>query len=60
MRLSDKFKGREPYSPGGKPCSVVLNANESFVRPSAALMEEFQSIVANCDFNRYPDPRAIA
>lgn len=58
MRLSDKFKGREPYSPGGQPCPVVLNANESFVRPSEDLMKEFQKIVAECDFNRYPDPRA--
>ena len=60
MRISDRFKGREAYSPGGKPCPVVLNANESFVRPSAELMEEFQAILANCDFNRYPDPRATA
>lgn len=58
MRLSDRFKGREPYSPGGKPCPVILNANESFVRPSDELMEEFHEILENCDFNRYPDPRA--
>lgn len=60
MRISERFKDRAPYSPGGKSCPVVLNANESFVRPSAELVEEFQSIVANCDFNRYPDPRATA
>lgn len=58
MRLSDRFKGREPYSPGGAPCPVILNANESFVRPSDEMMAEFHEILENCDFNRYPDPRA--
>ena len=58
MRLSDRFKGREPYSPGGAPCPVILNANESFVRPSDEMMAEFHDILENCDFNRYPDPRA--
>lgn len=58
MRISDRFKGREPYSPGGKPCPVILNANESFIRPSAEMMAEFHDILDRCDFNRYPDPRA--
>ena len=58
MRISDRFKGREPYSPGGKPCPVILNANESFIRPSAEMMAEFHDILDQCDFNRYPDPRA--
>lgn len=58
MRLSERFKGRAPYSPGGQPCPVILNANESFVRPSDEMMAEFHDILDNCDFNRYPDPRA--
>lgn len=58
MRISKRFQGRPPYSPGGKPCPVILNANESFIRPSAEMMAEFHEILDRCDFNRYPDPRA--
>lgn len=58
MRISKRFQGRPPYSPGGQPCPVILNANESFVRPSAEMMAEFHAILDSCDFNRYPDPRA--
>lgn len=58
MRISKRFQGREAYSPGGKPCPVILNANESFIHPSQAMMAEFHEILDNCEFNRYPDPRA--
>lgn len=58
MRISKRFQGRAAYSPGGQPCPVVLNANESFIQPSQAMMAEFHEILDQCDFNRYPDPRA--
>lgn len=58
MRISKRFQGRPPYSPGGKPCPVVLNANESFILPSDEMMAEFHEILDHCAFNRYPDPRA--
>ena len=58
MRVSKRFEGKEAYNPGGKPCPVVLNANESFVLPSKELMEEFHDILDQCAFNRYPDARA--
>ncbi|MDO4281439.1 MAG: histidinol-phosphate transaminase [Peptococcaceae bacterium] len=58
MRISERFKDRAPYSPGGSPCPVILNANESFVLPSMALMDDFHAIMDDCAFNRYPDPRA--
>lgn len=58
MRISKRFQGRPPYSPGGKPCPVILNANESFILPSDEMMAEFHEILDHCAFNRYPDPRA--
>lgn len=58
MRISKRFQGRPPYSPGGHACPVILNANESFVLPSPKMMEEFHEILDTCDLNRYPDPRA--
>ena len=58
MRVSKRFEGKEAYNPGGKPCPVVLNANESFVKPSPELMAEFHEILDQCAFNRYPDARA--
>ena len=58
MRISKRFQGRSPYSPGGKPCPVILNANESFILPSDEMMAEFHEILDHCAFNRYPDPRA--
>lgn len=60
MRISKRLAGQEPYSPGGKPCKVVLNANESFIPPSDALMTDFRRVVEQTAFNRYPDPRAEA
>lgn len=58
MRISERLKGQEAYSPGGKPCPVILNANESFLLPNEGIMKEFHDILSNCDLNRYPDPRA--
>ena len=58
MRISERLKGQETYSPGGSPCPVVLNANESFLAPSEELLKEFTAILQSTDFNRYPDPRA--
>lgn len=58
MRVSSRLKGMSPYNPGGKPCKVVLNANESFVPPSEGLRQDFERVLADCAFNRYPDPRA--
>lgn len=60
MRISKRFQGRAPYSPGGSACPVILNANESFVRPSEALMRDFHDILNTCALNRYPDPRSEA
>lgn len=58
MRLSKRLNDMTPYFPGGKPCDVVLNANESFLLPSQALQEEMATLLKDFPFNRYPDPRA--
>jgi histidinol-phosphate aminotransferase len=58
MRVSKRLAGQEAYNPGGRPCKVVLNANESFIPPSAELLAQFHKVVDETAFNRYPDPRA--
>lgn len=58
MRISNKLKGKAAYSPGGKPCAVVLNANESFVPFSEGLKNDMRAAFEETLFNRYPDARA--
>lgn len=58
MRINDKLAGKTAYSPGGKPCAVTLNANESFVPFSEDLKNDMRAVFEETLFNRYPDARA--
>lgn len=56
MRICNKLQGMTPYSPGGRPCPVVLNANESFLPISGEMYQEMMAALAQVPLHRYPDP----
>ena len=56
--VNAKIRALEPYRPVPGDCRVRLDANESFLRPSPALLEAIGREAASVAFNRYPDPCA--
>lgn len=56
--LSEKLKNMTPYEPIGGTYAVRLDANESFLLPSAPVLEELKQALDTIRFNRYPDPLA--
>jgi len=58
--LSEKLKNMTPYEPISGSYEVRLDANESFLLPSEAILEELKQELATVPFNRYPDPTATA
>lgn len=57
-RLNEKIRELKPYDPIQGDYPIRLDANESFLRPSAELLSEITQAAAGVDFNRYPDPFA--
>lgn len=57
-QLNEKIKDLKPYDPIQGSYRVRLDANESFLPLSQALVEEAKAAVERTAFNRYPDPAA--
>lgn len=60
FRLSEKLKRMTPYEPISGVYEVRLDANESFLPPSPAILEELKQELETVAFNRYPDPMATS
>lgn len=56
--LNSKIRDLKPYEPIQGDYAIRLDANESFLRPPAALLDKIAKAVAGVGFNRYPDPFA--
>ncbi len=58
MRINEKLAHVTPYDALSPQDMILLNANESFVQPSAALQENLVHVLQHTSLNRYPDPLA--
>ena len=58
--LPEKAATLQPYDPVEGSYAIRLDANESWLTPDAATREQWGKAVAAMDFNRYPDPLAVA
>lgn len=58
-RLPKKLDGLVPYEPLAGSFLVRLDANESFLAPSAKLHQAIRDAIAAVQFNRYPDPFCV-
>ena len=56
--LNSKIRDLKPYEPIQGDYAIRLDANESFRRPTIALLAKITKAVAGVGFNRYPDPFA--
>ena len=56
--LCGKVKNLTPYEPLQGDFSVRLDANESYISLPDELREQIAKLVAEADYNRYPDPMA--
>ncbi|WP_312642362.1 histidinol-phosphate transaminase [Hydrogenoanaerobacterium sp.] len=57
-QLNDKLSALVPYQPISGDYKIRLDANESYLNFADGFAGRFASVVANLDFNRYPDPYA--
>ncbi|MEG0838244.1 MAG: histidinol-phosphate transaminase [Hydrogenoanaerobacterium sp.] len=57
-KINDKIKNITPYQPTDGIYKIKMDANESFINFADNFAGRFSSVVANLDFNRYPDPYA--
>lgn len=58
-QLNDKLASLVPYQPISGEYKIRLDANESYLNLADVFAERFANVVANLDFNRYPDPYAV-
>ncbi len=59
-RLRDELQRLKPYEPETAPAGILLDANENPYGPPAGFRERASELMGRLDFNRYPDPRALA
>lgn len=58
FELNKKVKELKPYDPITGTHRIRLDANESYITPTAEMKEEISKIAVSAHFNRYPDPNA--
>ena len=58
--FAKKLENLEPYKVDTNKYKARLDANESFISMPLDIREKFGKIIAETDFNRYPDPDATA
>ena len=58
--FAKKLENLEPYKVDTNKYKARLDANESFISMPSDIREKFGKIIAETDFNRYPDPDATA
>lgn len=58
-QFNDKLKNLKPFQPTAGEFKFRMNANESHFNLADTFAGRFASVVANLDFNRYPDPNAV-
>lgn len=56
--LNNKLKDLIPYQPISGDYKIRLDANESYINLAEPFAHRIGNVVANLDFNRYPDPYA--
>lgn len=54
-KLNEKLEYIKPYEVIDDDCSIRLDANESFIDPSAEFMEKIYKAISGISLNRYPD-----
>lgn len=55
-RVRASLAAFEPYDPAFTPCRINLSANENTREMPEGLRAQLQQVVADTEFNRYPDP----
>lgn len=55
-QLNDKITGLKPYEPITGEYPIRLDANESFLQPSAIMRAKISMEIVDGGLNRYPDP----
>lgn len=59
-QIPENIRTLVPYEPVTPDFRVRLDANESFLKPPASLISQFQQALTTLDWNRYPDASATA